>query len=87
MRESKNRPADLARRLKGTIVPRGSLQRFSPFGKAAKGLWPTDTAAELARRAGVTKRAAKYWLYGQRDPSALAVAVILNEITPRRGEA
>jgi hypothetical protein len=49
------------------------------FGRVARALWPHKTAAELAARAGVTQRAAEFWLAG-REPSARAVAVILNEM-------
>lgn len=54
---------------------------WSPkFSRVAKALWPRKTAAELAYRTGVTERAAKRWLSGDRKPSADAVAAIVNEM-------
>lgn len=66
----------------GTKVPGRSP--ISKFGRVARALWPRKTAAELAFRASVTERAAKYWLTGARAPSALAIDAIVAEITGRR---
>jgi transcriptional regulator with XRE-family HTH domain len=61
-----------------------SRSRFSKFGIAARALWPRKTAAELAFRADVSERAAKFWLSGERSPSHEALMAILDEIAPRR---
>lgn len=50
------------------------------FGRVAKALWPHKTAAHLAAKANVTERAAEYWIAGQREPSAIAVQAVLNEM-------
>ncbi len=63
----------------GTIVPRCS-PKGRKFGQVARVLWPRKTAAELAWRARVTERAAKYWISGQREPSAAAIAAIIAEM-------
>jgi hypothetical protein len=68
-------------RKEGTVGNKDSPSRFSV---AARALWPRKTAAELAFRAKVTERAAKFWLSGHRDPSLDAIMVIVNEIRGRR---
>lgn len=78
MRTSESPVAMVARRMQGTKVP-----RCSPFGKAARALWPRKTAAEFAYRGNVTERAAKYWLSGEREPNATIIAAVVNEITRR----
>ncbi len=69
---------------KGTAVPIRSPQFRNGFAIAARALWPRKTAAELAYRARVSERAAKFWLSGERDPSFDALMAILNEIRGRR---
>lgn len=64
----------------GTIVPRRERQFTRKFGSVAKALWPRKTAAELAYRARVTERAAKYWISGDREPSAAAIAAVVAEM-------
>jgi hypothetical protein len=59
---------------------RGNRRSPKSFGKVARALWPNKTAAELAYRARVTERAAKYWLAGKRKPSMAAVSAIVAEI-------
>jgi hypothetical protein len=66
---------------RGTSVPSCSPNSFAVVARA---LWPRKTAAELAFRAKVSERAAKFWLSGDRDPSIDAVMVIIEEIRPRR---
>jgi hypothetical protein len=66
----------------GTLVPNCSPD--SRFAVAARALWPRKTAAELALRAKVSERAAKFWLSGERDPSLDVLMVILNEIRGHR---
>jgi hypothetical protein len=57
-----------------------NIRSLSRYGIAARALWPNKTAAELAFRAKVSERAAKFWLSGDRKPSARAIAIIVNEI-------
>lgn len=62
-----------------------SEQRFptvhqKKFGAVARVIWPRKTAAELALRAGVTERAAKYWLAGKRRPSVDAIRALIGEL-------
>jgi hypothetical protein len=64
---------------RGTKVPRRSPKTRN-FGKVARALWPRKTSAELAYRAHVTERAAKYWLAGKREPSAAAIAAVVAEM-------
>lgn len=47
------------------------------FGAVARVLWPRKTATELAFRAGISERAAKYYLSGDRDPSRAAIAAVI----------
>jgi hypothetical protein len=68
----------------GTHVPKCSPDSRNGFAIAARALWPRKTAAELAFRAKVSERAAKFWLSGERDPSFDAILVIVNEIRGRR---
>lgn len=65
--------------LQGTKIPTRS-PKIGKFGKVARALWPHKTAAELAFRAQVTERAAKYWLSGDREPSASAIAAVVAEM-------
>lgn len=50
------------------------------FGRVARAIWPSKTAAHLAAAVGVTERAAEYWIAGQREPSAAALVALINEI-------
>lgn len=68
----------------GTPVPNCSPQNRNAFAIAARALWPRKTAAELAYRANVSERAAKFWLSGDRDPSIDALMVVLDEMRPRK---
>ena len=58
-------------------------RKENPFGKVCKALWPHKTAEELAARVGCAVRTAAYEISGEREPSALSVAVIVVEITRR----
>lgn len=54
-----------------------SAQRYGTnFGTAARALWPTKTANQLAYLTGVSKRTAEHWIYGSREPSAEAVLAV-----------
>lgn len=54
------------------------------FGKAWKGIFPHKAAEELAVRAGYKSiRTAQYELSGEREPSARAIAALLNECIPK----
>lgn len=55
-------------------------ERKSPFGTIVLALWPADAAAELAKRAGCTKRAANFYIHGKRKPSARALVAVIREI-------
>lgn len=57
---------------------------FPGFLVCVRALWPRKTAAHLASLAGVTERAAKFWLAGDRDPSPEAFRAVYNAITARR---
>lgn len=50
------------------------------FARVAKLLWPRKTAAELAFRAGVSERAAKYWLSGKYKPTPRALMAVMNDL-------
>lgn len=78
MRESRTERATVASFNEGTAVPPRS--RKSKFGLVAALLWPTKTVAELAFRGGVSERAAKYWLSGQRRPSTRILTEVLREL-------
>lgn len=68
---------------RGTAIPCGE-HPFPDFVVAARALWPRKTAAHLAAGARVTERAAKFWLSGQREPSAEAFKAVLDRIMARR---
>lgn len=82
--ESSQRHAQPSSFKQGTAVPICSPEFRNGFAIAARALWPRKTAAELAYRAKVSERAAKFWLSGERDPSFDALMAILNEIRGRR---
>ncbi|WP_445222213.1 helix-turn-helix domain-containing protein [Bradyrhizobium sp. Pa8] len=84
MSESSQRIAALSSFKQGTVVPDCSPEFKNGFAIAARALWPRKTAAELAFRANVSERAAKFWLSGEREPSLDACMVILDAIRPRR---
>lgn len=84
MVESSARLAPLSSFKQGTTVPGCSPQFRNGFAIAARALWPRKTAAELAFRANVSERAAKFWLSGERDPSHDALMAVLDEMRPRR---
>ena len=86
MGESQQREARAASFKQGTPVPDCSPKSRNSFAIAARALWPRKTAAELAFRAKVSDRAAKFWLSGERDPSLDAIMVIVEEIRGRRRE-
>ncbi len=62
------------------VHPRAQLG-LTRFAVVARALWPDKTAAELAVRANVAVRTAKHWLKGDRTPSPVAIAVVVEEIT------
>lgn len=67
----------------GVPLPREQLfpaVHQKKFALVARVLWPKKTSAELAFRAGVTERAAKYWLAGKREPSAAAFKAVFDEM-------
>lgn len=84
MVESSPRIARQSSSERGTLVPNCSPKFRNGFAIAARALWPRKTAAELAFRAKVTERAAKFWLSGKREPSHDILMVMLEEMRPRR---
>jgi hypothetical protein len=68
----------------GTDVPSCSPKFRNGFAIAARALFPRKTAAEIAFRAKVSERAAKFWLAGDREPSFDAIMVLVNEMRSRR---
>jgi hypothetical protein len=84
MSESSGRTALPSSSEQGTLGNRCSPKTRTDFALVARALWPRKTAAELAFRAGVSERAAKFWLSGKRDPSHDALMVILDKISGRR---
>lgn len=81
MGESQQRRAAPASSKQGTKIPSCSPNYFAI---AARAFWPRKTAAELAFRAKVTERAAKFWLSGKREPSHDILMVMLEQMRPRR---
>lgn len=83
MRESLRGGCRPATANQGTPGNNCSLES-SKFSTVARALWPRKTAAHLAVRAGVSERAAKYWLKGVRrggrKPSTAALLAVLLEI-------
>lgn len=84
MGESQQHAVRASSSKKGTPVPGCSPKFRNGFAIAARALWPRKTAAELAFRAKVTERAAKFWLSGKREPSHDILMVMLEEMRPRR---
>jgi hypothetical protein len=76
-------PSTLAIKNASTSVHRKE-HPFPAFVIAARALWPRKTAAHLAARSGVSERAAKFWLSGDRDPSPEAFMSIMDKIMGRR---
>jgi hypothetical protein len=57
-----------------------AAEQSCAFGTIVLALWPDDPAAQLAKRAKCSKRAANFYINGKRKPSARAVAAIVVEI-------
>ncbi|HWL04520.1 MAG TPA: hypothetical protein VNQ99_06225 [Xanthobacteraceae bacterium] len=68
---------------RGTSVHPGAQSCTAIFGNVCKAIWPDKTAEHLAAQSRCGIRTAKYWLSGEREPSAAAVAVIVAAITRR----
>lgn len=85
MRTSESPVAFVARRMRATRVPRGE-HPFPSFPVAARALWPRKTAAHIAALAGVSERAAKFWLSGDREPSPEAFKAVFDKIMSRHVE-
>jgi hypothetical protein len=73
MRKSRARPVEKSIRSPEQLCTQ-------KFGDVARTLWPQKTAFELAALTGASVRACKYWLAGERSPSAAAIRAVLNEI-------
>ena len=63
-------------RSKSTVA----AERSCKFGTIVLALWPEDAAAELARRARCTKRAAGFYIHGKRKFSARALNAVIAEL-------
>jgi len=66
-----------APRLVPSTIP---AERKGAFGTIVLALWPDDPAANLAKRAGCTKRAANFYIHGKRKPSARALVAVIREL-------
>jgi hypothetical protein len=89
MRESISEASEPSKRKQGTVgnIRSPDISAEPRFAVAVRALWPHKTAAELAFRAKVSERAAKFWLSGDRDPSFDVLMVVLEEIRGRRRSA
>lgn len=66
----------------GRTLVRGTARLcVSPFGRACKGIWPLNTAAELAKRVKCAIRTAEYELAGDREPSGRSIAAVVAAIS------
>src|SRR5262245_37753451 len=73
------RAAAGSKSIAGRVFP-GSGTTLHPIAaimQAARALWPSKTALELAARTGASERAAKYWLARRCDLSAENLAELL----------
>lgn len=59
-------------------------EKISRFGRVVWALWPDAPGANLAQRARCTKRAAQFYITGDREPSYEALMVVLDELRPRK---
>jgi hypothetical protein len=55
----------------------GGLSPIAAVMRAARGLWPSKTAAALAELTGTSPRAAEYWLAGNTKPGSEQIARLL----------
>lgn len=60
--------------------PAPKVRDAKAFGRVVLALWPDDPAANLAKRAGCTKRAAHFYIRGKRKPSARVLIAIMREL-------
>lgn len=56
---------------------RNRIRSIDAVCDLARRLWPSKTAAHLAGRTGVSKRAAELWLEGRTEPGADALVNLL----------
>lgn len=71
----------LARRTRGTIVPRNlDRENLSTFGRVCLALWPDKPAVVLAQLAGCSERHANLLIRGERKPNARVALALLAEI-------
>jgi len=69
----------------GTTIPRRE-HPFPDFVIVVRAIWPRKTAAHLAAAAGVSERAAKFWLAGDREPSPEAFKAVVDRVYRRQGD-
>jgi hypothetical protein len=76
-----------SRTIDRTIVREGDAQDEQTFASVladvARLLWSTKTAANIAAAAKCSERAAQFYLSGQRDWSADAMAAVILEVLKR----
>lgn len=58
-------------------ISRTDVRSIDLIREAARALWPSKTAVELALRTGATTRTCEYWLAGRCGLSADALAALL----------
>jgi hypothetical protein len=56
---------------------RNTIRCVDAVCNLARRLWPSKTAANLAGRSGISKRAAELWLEGRTEPGADALVSLL----------
>lgn len=79
MRTEESPVAFVARRMRGSALPRGAMDcTTNRYVVAARAFWPRKTAENWAAAAGVKPRMAKYWLKG--DVSAAGKLAILKHL-------
>ena len=73
-----------ATEIERTLVQGGARLCSPIFGRVCKAIWPIKTAENLAARIGCSVRAAAYEISGEREPSAMSVLIVIQEMVPRR---
>ena len=71
------------REIERTLVQGTARLCSGIFGKVCKAIQPYKTAEWLAAELGCSVRAAAYEISGEREPSARAIAVIVDLMTRR----
>ena len=69
-----------SRRLRASRQSKEQSFQNRNFGTIVLALWPDKPALNLAQRIRTSERAARFYINGQRKPSARCVQVIVNEM-------